>query len=158
MMSSATVKHVVHLRQASDADLESVSRLLMESNLPTAGVADCIADFVVAEKGDEVIGAIGLETHGQFGLLRSAVVAPGWQGRGVGRSLVKRLVADAALHGLDALYLLTTTAEGYFPAFGFERTDWQSVPAELMASPEFKGACPDSAVVMRLELQRPNGA
>lgn len=51
------------------------------------------------------------------------------------------------------MYLLTTTAENYFPAFGFRPVDRSAVPTELMASPEFQGACPASAIVMRKELE-----
>jgi len=50
---------------------------------------------------------------------------------------------------MRALYLLTTTAEEYFPSFGFEKVERSSVPAELNDSAELKGACPASATVMR---------
>lgn len=49
-------------------------------------------------------------------------------------------------------YLLTTTAERYFPKFGFERIERHDVPASVQASTEFRSACPASAVVMRKPL------
>ena len=140
------------LRRAVFADLGAVEAMLVESKLPTAGVADCIDDFIVAESAGRLVGAIGVETHGQYGLLRSAAVAKDWQGQGVGRSLVAGLLDLAAQRELLSLYLLTTTAEGYFPVFGFSRVDRDSVPDELMESEEFRGACPESAVVMRKAL------
>jgi amino-acid N-acetyltransferase len=48
----------------------------------------------------------------------------------------------------EALYLLTTTAEGYFPKLGFERISRGDVPASIQASVEFTSACPASAIVM----------
>jgi amino-acid N-acetyltransferase len=55
--------------------------------------------------------------------------------------------ADAA--GIEEVYLLTTTAEKYFPRFGFNRTARSAVPEAVKASAEFQGACPDTAVVMK---------
>ena len=66
----------------------------------------------------------------------------------------ERLVADAERRGLDALYLLTTTAEHYFPRFGFARVERGAVPSETGATVEFRSACPASAVAMA----RPLGA
>jgi amino-acid N-acetyltransferase len=80
--------------------------------------------------------------------LRSVAVAPGWRSRGLGRALVERAIAEAEGRGLHAIYLLTTTAERYFPSLGFTATTRDAVPEELRAAAEFCGACPDSAVVM----------
>lgn len=46
------------------------------------------------------------------------------------------------------MYLLTTTAERYFPSLGFRVTPRDAVPDEIRATGEFKGACPASATVM----------
>ncbi|HET9726048.1 MAG TPA: hypothetical protein VFP28_03965, partial [Gemmatimonadales bacterium] len=51
--------------------------------------------------------------------------------------------------GVRDVYLLTTTAEHYFPRLGFACVGRETVPAALQASAEFTGACPVSAVVMR---------
>lgn len=139
---------VVAFRAATGGDLASVQALLRDSHLPVDGVAECISDFIVAESGGDVIGAIGLETYSPYGLLRSAAVADAWRGKGIGRSLVNALLADEKSRNLDAIYLLTTTAENYFPAFGFTRIARDDVPEELMASAEFRGACPASAIAM----------
>jgi amino-acid N-acetyltransferase len=137
------------LRAATDADLPAIARLLAEANLPIDGVAVALPTFVVAEHGREVVGAAGLELCGNDALLRSVVVAPAWQSRGLGRALVSRAIAEAEARRLHALYLLTTTAEQYFPAFGFERTTRDAVPADVRATAEFQTACPASATVMR---------
>jgi amino-acid N-acetyltransferase len=50
---------------------------------------------------------------------------------------------------VPAIYLLTTTAERYFPKFGFERIARTDVPATVQTSIEFTSACPASAAVMR---------
>ena len=136
------------LRAARAPDLPVVERLLRAAELPVAGVAEAFATFLVAEHRDAIVGVAGLELHGDNALLRSVAVAPAWQSRGLGRELVEQAIALAESHSLRAIYLLTTTAERYFPAFGFEATDRQSVPNDVRQSPEFTDACPASALAM----------
>ena len=143
------------IRKARSADLPAVESLLSRSNLPVDGVRDHFGDFIVAEGSNGIEGAVGLEKYESVALLRSAVVAPAYRGSGVGRRLVEQLLERAQEDGIDELYLLTTTAEKYFPRFGFEATTRAAVPNELKASAEFRGACPDTAVVMKRRLGTP---
>ena len=138
----------MRIRKATSADLSAVESLLSASDLPLDGVKDNFSNFVVAEDDGEIAGAIGLEEFGAVALLRSAVVSPEYRGSGVGRRLVERLLEGAEVAGIEELYLLTTTADQYFPRFGFTRTTRSAVPDAVKASAEFHGACPDTAVVM----------
>jgi N-acetylglutamate synthase-like GNAT family acetyltransferase len=141
------------IRPASADDLPHIEALLTSSGLPTAGVEQSLDGFLVAEHDGALVGVVGLEhCCREYGLLRSTAVAPEWQGRGVGRRLVERAIAEAEARGTKALYLLTMTAERYFPSFGFETTTRDSVPAEVRATEEFCSACPASATVMSLAL------
>ncbi len=137
------------VRSARASDRDGVVALLETAGLPTAGVPASMDAFLVAEKGERVVGAIGLEIYGNSALLRSAVVAPGEQGAGVGQDLVRGVFSLANVRAVRDLYLLTTTAERYFRRFGFESIDRAEVPAALLQSVEFREACPASAVVMR---------
>ncbi len=141
------------LRPAVAADNAAVESLLGESRLPTSGVAASIDQFIVAESNGGIVGVIGLERYGTFGLLRSAAVSDSWRGKGVGRDLVERLLSDARRANIEGVYLLTTTAEGYFPSFGFSRIDREAAPPDVKQSAEFRDLCPQSAVVMELKLQ-----
>jgi amino-acid N-acetyltransferase len=49
---------------------------------------------------------------------------------------------------------LTTTAEHFFPKFGFERIARADVPSSVQRSVEFTSVCPASATVMRKPLGR----
>ena len=142
----------MEIRPASVNDLGAVEQLLRDSKLPTVGVKDAIGDFLVAQSGDDIVGVVGMEYCCNYGLLRSTAVAPEWRGKGIARQLVERIIARAESRGSHALYLLTTTAETYFPSFGFRATTRDAVPAEVKGTDEFKGACPASATVMALEL------
>ena len=143
----------MRLRPATAADVPLVEALLRDNELPTVGVGDAIEGFLVALEGAIVVGAVGIEPCGpRYGLLRSAVVSSKWRGKGVGRQLVERVIADARSRGVEALYLLTTTAEDYFPLFGFSRATRDAVPEPVRATDEFRGACPETATVMTLRL------
>jgi amino-acid N-acetyltransferase len=146
------------LRSAEPADFPAIHALLAANGLPTEGVRELIADFVVAEDGLDVIGVAAVERCGEFGLLRSVAVDDKWRSHGVARRLVDRLIEASRARGLAALYLLTETAEGYFPNFGFETTTREAAPASIRATHEFAHACPASAAVMKLELNRAESA
>lgn len=137
------------IRGATMADLPAVERLLTESKLPLDGVREALSTFLVAESGGALVGVAGLEVCCEAALLRSVAVVPAWRSKGLGRELITRIIANAESRGIHALYLLTTTAERYFPSFGFERITRDEVPADVQTTREFQGACPDSATVMR---------
>jgi len=131
--SAATVPT---LRAATAADLPAVERLLAATGLPAAAVA-------------------GLEVCCDNALLRSVAVQPAWRRHGLGQALVRRVVCGAEERGLRALYLLTMTAEHYFPRLGFAPVARDAVPAEIAATLEFRSACPAAAVAMARPLQPP---
>lgn len=139
---------IAEVRGATITDLRDVERLLVASDLPLDGVREALPDFVVAEAEGRVVGVAGLEVCCDDALLRSVAVDPEWRSRGVGRALVMRVIANAEARGLNALYLLTTTAEHYFPSFGFTRTTRDAVPPAVQATAEFTSACPASATIM----------
>jgi amino-acid N-acetyltransferase len=140
------------LRPACREDLPAIERLLSDAGLPLSGVADSLETFTVAEGESEIIGVAGLELCGENALLRSVAVTPAWRSRGLGRMLVSHVIADAEARGLDGLFLLTTTADHYFPSFGFRRITRDDVPADVRETDEFRVACPASATVMRRAL------
>jgi amino-acid N-acetyltransferase len=142
----------VRVRAAAAGDFSAVAALLEAAGLPTAGLPDTLADFLVAEEDGRIVGAIGLEPYGEAALLRSAVVHPSERGTGLGHALVRGLLVHATARGMRELYLLTTTAEEFFPRFGFEPISREEVPAPVRASVEFRESCPAAATVMRARL------
>lgn len=135
------------IRPARVEDLPDVERLLRASSLPVEGVAESLGSFVVAESAGAFVGVAGLEFAGENALLRSVAVDPAWRGHGVGRALVEYILARAE-DRVCGLYLLTTTAERYFPSFGFATVTREAVPAGIRDTVEFTTACPSSATVM----------
>ena len=146
-MTSAVV------RAATERDLPTIAALLTDAGLPTVGLDGFLDGVVVAERGGEIVGAGGLEAAGTNVLLRSLVTVPSERGRGTGQALIARLVTDARTRGARTIWLLTETAAGLFPRFGFRRVARDLAPAPLQALAEFAHACPASATALARRAQ-----
>jgi N-acetylglutamate synthase-like GNAT family acetyltransferase len=140
----------VQVRPAEPADLADMARLLEESDLSADGIEAHLENFLVALRGREVIGTVGVERYGPVGLFRSLAVTRSERSRRIGEALMARALADARARGVTRLLLLTTTAEAYFARHGWHRLDRASVTGDVTGSAQFRGACPASAVCMEV--------
>ena len=141
------------LRPARPDDRPAAEALLGALDLPLAGLDDCFSTSWVAQAGDgPLVGLAGVELYADGALLRSVAVHPDWRGTGLGRALVGRALDSARVAGARDAYLLTTTADGWFPRFGFAAIVRDEVPPGVRQSIEFREACPASAVVMHRTL------
>lgn len=146
-------------RPARPGDRPAAEALLRSLDLPLAGLDLCLAQGWVAEADGAapdgaalLVGLAGVELYADGALLRSVAVHPGWRGTGLGRSLVTRALESARVAGARDAYLLTTTAERWFPRFGFTAIPREAVPPGVRQSIEFREACPASAMVMHRAL------
>jgi amino-acid N-acetyltransferase len=139
---------------ATAADHSAVRLLLVEAGLPVADFdsAPRLSFWVVRDDSGRPVGAIGLERHGDIGLLRSLVVAPDWRSRGLGKTLVRTLEAQANAIGVVELVLLTETAEKFFRQLGYSAIDRDRAPTVLTSSAEFRTLCPSTAACMTKRL------
>jgi amino-acid N-acetyltransferase len=137
---------------ATPADLQAILDLLERCELPTVGLADHLADTLVARMADRVVGSVALEVYADGALLRSVAVDQSVRGTGIGVRLTEAALKRARNRGIAAVYLLTTTAQHFFPRFGFEEIARDDVPLTIHASAEFESACPATATVMRKRL------
>ena len=135
--------------RATPEDADEIFRLLAQNQLPLDGLRDHLGTMLIARQDGHIVGTAGLEVHQEGALLRSVAVAAHLRGRGLGQALTDAALRLAQELRVPGIYLLTTTAEGYFPKFGFTRIARAEVPATLLASIEFVSACPTTAVVMR---------
>lgn len=138
----------ITVRQAGGGDLARIQELLTAASLPTAGLQDAMAHAFVAVDGTRTVGVAALERHGAYAMLRSVAIEESHRGHGLGRQLVEAALGEAERLGLSAVYLLTTTAERYFPSFGFVPIDRSAVPEIVQRSIEFRSACPATATAM----------
>ena len=133
------------IERAVPGDAPAILQLLADSRLPVDGLLPHLSTALVARVRGRVIGSAALEVYPDGALLRSVAVDPEFQGRSIGHQLTRAALTLAQTRGADTVFLLTTTAEGFFPKFGFEPIARGDVPASVRASVEFQSACPASA-------------
>lgn len=140
----------ITIAAAAASDIDAIKQILIDNELPTAGIEDHWKTFVVARDGNHVVGCGGAEAYQFAALIRSVAVKPDYRSKGLGRRIVRQLLDRLASRGLREFYLLTTTAEAYFKRRGFKTIDRDEVHPQLLSSREFQDACPSSATCMRL--------
>jgi amino-acid N-acetyltransferase len=130
------------VRLARPDEAGQVAELVTASRLPVARLAGAWRTWVAVD-GDQLLGTASLERHGDALLLRSVAVRAGQRGRGVGSELVRAALAAAGPR--RSVALLTETAAGWFPRFGFRSVERTALDPALAASAELAGACPATA-------------
>ena len=146
----------VIVREATPEELPSIGALRVEAyerggflrpGDPYAGTLRALGGqgdgtVLVAEDGGRLLGTIMLAAGAAIELagmgaadIRALAVAPGSQGRGVGRRLLRAAISRAAAAGVYRLLLSTQptmrAAHSLYESEGFRRApelDWQPVP------------------------------
>jgi len=142
----------VRIETARPEDLAAILALLDQHRLPHAAIERHLADAVVARDGAQVVGCAAVEHYGSSGLLRSVAVDGPRRGTGLGGRLTDAALTHARAQGVRTVYLLTETAAEFFPRFGFRPIARDTVDPAVRTSPEFTGACADTALAMVKEL------
>jgi amino-acid N-acetyltransferase len=150
-------------RIADMRDVEPLIRRFADDNimLPKSfdQLARCFREFVVAaDQTDRVVACGALRIYNE-GLAEvcSLAVDPCYQGRGVGRSIVERLVDEARLLAITSVFALTLKPD-FFAHLGFRVVPKEAFPLKVWADcrscPKLH-ACDEIAVA--LELGLPSG-
>ncbi|MFO0499954.1 MAG: arsenic resistance N-acetyltransferase ArsN2 [Betaproteobacteria bacterium] len=131
------------------ASVQEVLPLLAECGLPVSDITPSASiSFFGVRSGGALVGVVGLEIHPPFGLLRSLAVAPAFRSSGIAHKLVAFVESLAAAHGIKELFLLTTTAEGFFLGLGYSPAARTAAPPAIQATPQFSNLCPSSSAFL----------
>ena len=137
------------MNTAQAADLPAIRTLLAASGLPGADLTPThLGAFWLQRDAAGLVGVVGLEPHGNAALVRSLAVRADERGRGLGGVLLAHAESRAGALGIEALYLLTTTAERFFAARGYTVIPREAAPLDIRATTEFAELCPASSVCM----------
>jgi N-acetylglutamate synthase-like GNAT family acetyltransferase len=149
------ITQIVTIERATRDCLGEVLAILSRENLPHDGVVEHLDGFLVARNGGgKILGCVGMERHGDLGLLRSAAVLSEYQGQWIGRKLIRELLDRVANEGVAEVALLTTTAKDYFQTrFGFTEAERSRYEKRLANSPEWNLPRCSSAAFMTLKLK-----
>ncbi len=142
----------MELQRVSGDDVTYVESILGRNDLPHEDVASKPECFVVGYVDGAPVGIGGVEAFDSVGLLRSLVIEEDVRGQGYGKRLCDELETMASAEGIDALYLLTTTAAAFFRERGYEVIDRNTVPSSIQQTTAFTEFCPSSAVCMTKSL------
>ena len=133
-------------------DLEQAIDLLREFDLAYTDLDQAnIRLFRFSESG-RLVGLGGLEIYGSQALLRSIAVSKEFQGTKAGRFICQWIENRAAENQLSELYLLTTTAPGFFAHLGYRVIQRDEFPEPLRQTAQFSELCPASSVCMMKNL------
>lgn len=149
MQASTTA---LRIERVTPEQFDDVLALLAQSGLPADGLADHQATTLVARQGDQIVGSAALELYGAAALLRSVAVAKTQRGQGLGRQITAAALDLARVSGVRQVYLLTETAPDFFARLGFRLIRRADVAPAVQQSVEFVSVCPQSALVMQLDL------
>jgi amino-acid N-acetyltransferase len=129
-------------------ELDGLVGTLAAAGLPFEDVFEQDRTFFRVEDDAGLIGFGGWEGVGSDRLLRSLVVAPPRRGKGLGRTAVALIEAEARSAGTERLHLLTTTAAPFFRALGYRDAERAGAPGTIRGSREFSSLCPASAAYL----------
>jgi amino-acid N-acetyltransferase len=133
--------------------LAAARSLLESAELPTSDLTEAHCEhFFYWGAADAPGGLVGLEPLGDVALLRSLVVSADARSSGMGSTLVRFAENHARALGIRAVYLLTTTAEGFFHRLGYERLARDLAPPSIKSTTEFSSLCPSSSAFMIKQL------
>jgi len=130
------------IRHARIPDARDIHQLLLiyakDGQLLGRSLADIyetIRDFYVYEEAGKVLGVGALEICWEdLAEVRSLAVAPGQQGKGIGKQLVQSCLDEARVLGIKRVFALTYQPE-FFKRLGFADIEKAELPQKIW------GAC-----------------
>jgi len=91
-------------------------------------VATNIRSYTLAKDNEKVVGYVALHIHSpKLAEVRSLIVDENYQGKGIGKELVKRCIKEAKDIGIKELFTLTYKKE-FFEKVGFEEIAKEKLP------------------------------
>ncbi len=145
--ADAADDQALHLRQATTADVPTLSRLLLDGfgeahaggNRP---LMDRRTRTLMIDRGDDTIGTLAVTRDGTCGRVYGFVVASEWRGRGVGRDALQRACRELLDAGMDKVELEVEVANdralGLYTSIGFEQVtteDYYELPTAATTAP-----------------------
>ncbi|WP_100332232.1 N-acetyltransferase [Bacillus xiapuensis] len=125
----------MEITNATTGDVQSIYQLIQmyakkEIVLPRSilSLYQHIQSLYVMKEEDQLLGVAGLHVLGEdLGEVRSLVVAPGHEGKGIGRQLVEHVINEAARLGVNRVISLTYET-AFFEKCGFAVISKEELP------------------------------
>ena len=152
------MKNLLTVREAVESDVKTIFRLLeiyaakaIVLSRSEEDIRFYLGNFVVAEIDGVVRGCAAVRDFGNDLLeVRSLVVEPGFQGKGIGRAMIEAIIAGLKIRRNHwRLFTLTYQVE-FFKALGFAIVDRTLFPEKIWSdcSKCPKQACCDETAML----------
>lgn len=134
----AILTETMKVRNAKITDAKTISALIngyaehdRMLHRPLAEIYEKLQLFLVAEEEDRVLGCCALEViWADLAEIKSLAVAPGQQGKGIGRRLVNRAIEQARRLGVPRVFALTLEPE-FFKKAAFDVVEKDDLPMKV---------------------------
>ena len=128
----------MHARSAKLPDAFAIEQLIQVhvgdgTLLPRtlAEICENIRDFIVVEKGGEIVGCGALHLYGMhLAEIRSITVTKNAKGRGAGRVLIDALLKEAQKQSVTCVCLFTRIPD-FFGKMGFQSVEKEALPDKM---------------------------
>ena len=152
------MQNLITVREAKPEDIKAIHKLLAiyaakQVVLPRSeeDILHYINNFVVAIFDGHLRGCVAVRDFGNDLLeVRSLVVEPGYQGKGIGRAMVEAIIAGHKCRERFRLFALTYQEE-FFKSLGFRRVSVEMFPEKVWSDcvncPK-KNCCDEIAVIL----------
>lgn len=148
-------------RRAHIEDVEAISNLIetyateeLMLKRPKAMLYERLRDFIIVEDEDEIVAVGGLSIIWKdLAEVRSLAVKKEYQGKGLGKSIVLKLIDEARELGVENVFTLTYQAD-FFAKLGFTITQKETMPQKVWKDcincHKFPN-CDETAMIMKLQ-------
>ncbi len=123
---------------AGSEDKNDIRSLLSACELPTLYVHRHLKSFMVARADRKIVGVVGIEAYGRTGLFRSLCVDQDFRGRGIAKTLNRKLLEYARMWKIERLYLFTFHAEKFASKLGFRKIKKNQIPKVIRSTWQFR--------------------
>jgi amino-acid N-acetyltransferase len=144
---------ITHKAVSTQSEFESFREAVKNAGLPIQDLNHEHQVLILYFNDNTFVGTGGLEILNRVALLRSVSISTTQRGKNLGKAITTDLLKKAENKGIEAVFLLTETAKGFFEKQGFETIDRATAPMEIKSTTEFSGVCPVSAVLMIKKLK-----
>lgn len=142
---------MMNIVPASQNSFPAAIDLLKKNNLPTKDINSGTQLFVV-EEGNNVIATVAVEYDYNNALLRSLCVSQEKRNSGIGKQLVDFIENYVKKQGVQTIFLLTTTAAGFFSKREYQIIHRSNVPEFIKNTKEYSVLCASSSTLMKKQL------
>lgn len=156
------MKKVLNIREAEPGDVEDIYRLIAAFSPSKVLLARSredityyLGNFVVGVFGGKICGCCAVRDFGNDLLeVRSLAVHPDFQGKGVGRAMLKAIITGLNLHRERWRLFALTLVPHFFAALGFRQVSKDMFPEKIWSDCAFcpkKEHCDEVAVTLSSE-------